>query len=59
MKRMKYIFILIGIVCFLGIIAISAESDILSQEVKTIGFIVLGYIGVISFSYGWLKKMKN
>ena len=61
MKKLSNLFIILGLICFVGIIVISAssESDIISQELKTIGFIVLGYTGVILFTYGWLKRFKD
>jgi len=60
MKKIANIYILIGLLCFITIIVISAisETNIISAEVETIGFIILGYIGVIFFTYGWLKRFK-
>lgn len=59
MSKLAKILIIVGILCFAGIIFISAESEVIPDNIKTIGFIVLGYIGVISFSYGWLNKFKK
>jgi len=60
MKKIANIYIFIGLLCFITIIVISAisETNIISAEVETIGFIILGYIGVIFFTYGWLKRFK-
>lgn len=59
MRRNALIAIIFGLICFVGIIVISSQSAFISNELKTIGFIVLCYLGVISFSYGWLKRKKN
>ena len=59
MKKIASILILIGLLCFAGIIYISAESNDIPGNIATIGFIVIGYFGVIIFSYGWLKRTKE
>ena len=60
MKKVANLFIILGIICFIGIIVISAisRSNLISKELKTMGLIGIGYIGVILFTYGWLKRFK-
>lgn len=55
MKKVYIAAIIFGLIAFIGIIIISSLSENIPEIVKTVGFIALGYIGVISFSYGWMK----
>lgn len=55
MKKLAAFAILIGLASFVGIIIISAKSEAISDFAQTYGFVILGYIGIISFSWGWLK----
>lgn len=55
MKKIYGLFIILGIICFGGIIYISAASEKILKNFKTIGFFIIGYIGAILFSYGWIK----
>ncbi|HEY8395913.1 MAG TPA: hypothetical protein VIK96_03970 [Bacilli bacterium] len=59
MKKLAAISILIGLAAFVGIIIISAKSEGLSSTMKTLGFITLGYFGVITFTWGWLKLFRK
>jgi predicted membrane channel-forming protein YqfA (hemolysin III family) len=62
MKKLYVFLIIIGLICAAGIIYISAVSENINENLKSIGFIITGYIGVISFTYGWVKlysEMKN
>ncbi|MFY9422284.1 MAG: hypothetical protein WBK54_04750 [Bacilli bacterium] len=59
MKKLAVLAILVGLAAFAGIIFISAKSQDLSPFVKTYGFIILGYIGIISFTWGWLKIFRK
>lgn len=59
MKKIANLYIVLGLLCLVGIIFISAISEGIPGNVKTIGFIVLGYIGAILFSYGWIKRTKS
>lgn len=59
MKKLNSLLIVIGLLCFAGIIYITAKSEGISDSLGTIGFIVLGYLGIILFSYGWLKRTKD
>lgn len=59
MKKLYILSIIIGIISIVGIFLISAYSNNLNQYIKTFGFIILGYIGVISFAYGWMKLFKK
>ncbi|HHZ12008.1 MAG TPA: hypothetical protein GYA05_04775 [Acholeplasmataceae bacterium] len=59
MKKLAILSILVGLAAFVGIILISAKSQSLSPLVKTVGFISLGYFGVICFTWGWLKIFKK
>lgn len=55
MKKLYIAAIILGLIAFIGIIIISSLSENIPEAVKTVGFIVVGYIGIISFSYGWMK----
>jgi len=55
MKRIAIFCIIFGFLCFFGAIIISAFSLTISENLKTIGFIALCYLSVISFTYGWIK----
>lgn len=60
MKKLTNILIIVGVLLFVGIIYISARSETINNDILiTIGFIVCGYIGVILFSYGWIKRSKE
>jgi hypothetical protein len=55
MKKLAVLAILLGLVAFAGIIVISSKSENLPESAKTIGFIAIGYFGVIVFAWGWMK----
>ena len=59
MKKIANLYIILGLLCLVGIIVISAISEGITDNVKTIGFIVLGYTGAILFTYGWIKRSKS
>lgn len=59
MKKLYILLIILGVLSFVGIILISAYSEKLSETVKSIGFIGLGYLGIILFTYGWMKIFRN
>jgi threonine/homoserine/homoserine lactone efflux protein len=60
-KKIPYLLIILGIICLIVIMVISAlsEYEIVSKQLETIGFIFLGYLGVVLFTYGWLKRKKS
>ncbi|HHX80508.1 MAG TPA: hypothetical protein GX692_05545 [Acholeplasmataceae bacterium] len=55
MKRLAPFAILAGLASLVGIVVISAKSEAISDFAQTYGFVLLGYFGIISFSWGWLK----
>lgn len=55
MKKLYIGLIILGILCAAVIIYISAVSEVIDENVKSIGFVVIGYLGVISFTIGWVK----
>jgi threonine/homoserine/homoserine lactone efflux protein len=59
MKKLYYLYIAVGILSLVGIFLIAAFSPRLNNIIKTAGFITLGYIGIISFTYGWMKIKKK
>ena len=59
MRKIWVISIILGIICLVGIFMISAYSKSLTEFQKTIGFILLCYIGVSLFAYGWMKINNN
>lgn len=59
MKKYSLIFIILGILCLIGIVILSALSEQIEKNLRTIGFIIFGYAGVVLFSYGWLARKKE
>lgn len=55
MKILWSFLILLGLACLVGIFLIAVYSQELNDFIKRYGFIILGYIGISSFAYGWLK----
>jgi len=59
MKKLIYILlIIISVLFFASLIYITIKADELSSFVKTVGFIVFGYLSIILFSYSWIKISK-
>lgn len=55
--KVKYnIFIGLGLILFCSVIVLSALSEGIDERIKTTGFFIIGYLSVIIFTYGWLKR---
>ena len=60
MKKILYIgLIIISLGLFGGLIYITIHEDELPKVISTIGFIILGYIAIIIFTYSWFKIFKK
>jgi len=55
MKKIWILSVLIGILAFAVISIVTLFSEEINSVFKTFLYIIVGYIGVISFAYGWLK----
>ena len=54
MKRFAVVLVILGFLFLIGIYLISFFSENLSSFTKTFGFIILGYLGLAIFAYGWM-----
>jgi len=60
MKKLIYILlIIISLLLFGCLIFITINANILSNSVKTIWFMLIGYLSVIIFTVFWLKLVKK
>ncbi|NLD26859.1 MAG: hypothetical protein GX661_05810 [Acholeplasmataceae bacterium] len=59
MKKLAIVAIFFGLLALIGISFISAKSQDIESSLKTWGFVVLGYLGVISFAWGWMKIFRK
>jgi hypothetical protein len=59
MKKLALVAIIFGVLALIGIIIISAKSQDIDSSLKTTGFVVVGYLGVICFAWGWMKIFRK
>ncbi|HHZ18346.1 MAG TPA: hypothetical protein GX390_03555 [Acholeplasmataceae bacterium] len=58
MKKLAYVFIIIGVLLLIGTFIFSIYSENLPPFWKTVGFVLMGYAGLASFTYGYLKAVR-
>jgi hypothetical protein len=58
-KALNIFLIIVSIVVFASLIYIAIYRTELSKFMGTIGFILLGYISILLFIYGWLGLRKK
>jgi hypothetical protein len=59
MKKLATFAIILGLIALAGIFYISAISQDSTPFLKTYGFIIIGYFGLILFAWGWMKIFKR
>ncbi|MCK9536311.1 MAG: hypothetical protein M0R05_01780 [Bacilli bacterium] len=54
MKKTAVLMVIVGLILLIGTFFISAYSENLPALAKTVGFVLLGYLGLAFFAFGWM-----